>query len=66
MNVGSVGGSMAMQSLHKTLEASEAATKGPDGDGDSDDHGVQAPAAAATPTVNGLGQQLGQVINVQA
>lgn len=65
MNVNSVS-NLPMQSLHKTPERSEAAARGPDGDGDTDDRAATAAATGKATTVNLAGQRLGQHVNVQA
>jgi hypothetical protein len=66
MNVASVGAGNSLQASQQTAEAREPAGTGADHDGDSDDRGMQAVQPAPSPTVNGVGERIGQFINVQA
>lgn len=65
MSVSSVAQSSAAIA-QQVLAKSEGAEKGPDHDGDADDGGVKAAAAAVRPTVNTSGQTIGTTISTKA
>lgn len=66
MNVSSVS-SAVPQAISGTSEAGEVRKAGPDHDGDADDRGAAPAAAAASrPSVNSLGQMIGQHLSVKA
>ncbi|CAB3698484.1 hypothetical protein [Trinickia soli] len=59
--------SLAAQSAHYASGGNEAREVGPDHDGDGDDGGSQAIAAAASrPVMNANGQMVGGTVNVTA
>ena len=61
-------GNVAQQSHvpQHVAKGGESREIGPDVDGDADDTGPRATAAAPTPTVNASGQTVGQLINTKA
>lgn len=67
MNSGAIAGASsayAMQAYHQSTRPAQEAgenTRGPDHDSDQDDQAV-----SATPTVNGMGQLIGQLLNTVA
>jgi hypothetical protein len=67
MSISSIGINSTAAYVQATARTPERAeSKGaPDRDGDSDDGGVKA-AAAAQPSVNTQGQKVGSLINVKA
>ncbi|MBU6488301.1 MAG: hypothetical protein KGQ57_10790 [Burkholderiales bacterium] len=58
--------SLAAQSAHYASGGNEAREVGPDHDGDRDDGGSQAIAAASRPVMNANGQMVGGTVNVTA